>query len=88
MHIEKGKEWVGPEGVEEKVVGFQCFFVTQTLGGKFRTYHQVDKETPTPVAVYDTEEQAKKKCIDMMAITASYLIDPRATITELLGDKK
>ena len=87
------KEFISPEGVEEKIVMEDRFLITFTQGGKFRFYHhRQGRETNSEI--FDNYGVALQKYSTGMGFMAALNFDAKKTIEMLIsklasnGDKK
>lgn len=78
------KEYVSPEGVEEKIVTRIECFVTFTQGGRYRVYYnRDDSKNPNPTT-YATYGEAWGAAVRMMAMMSALELDPEKAIDTML----
>lgn len=80
-------EMISPEGVEEKIIQETSFIVTQTQGGKFRSYVKQRGELK-PVFIEDSKEKAFKRIGEGMIVMGGLITDPERMIKTMLDGMK
>lgn len=69
----KSREHISPEGVEEKVMLEYRFFITQTQGGKYRSYISGGEKDAKPLTVTASLFAILHSVSDAMAMSAMLL---------------
>lgn len=81
------KEFISPEGVEERVIDHHEFHITLTGGGKYRTYATF-KGQNMPGRVFNSIEEARKGMGMDMLMLGSLEVDPIKTINSVVAGLK